>query len=42
MLDRKNFYHSEEDCTYVYDQNFYGGGGGQGWWIGRGVAVKDA
>ena len=29
----------------MYDQNFRrggGGGGGKGWWMGRGVAVKDA
>ena len=26
----------------IYDQNFYLGGGGQGWWMGREVAVKDA
>ena len=25
----------------MYDQSIYGGGGGQVWWMGRGVAVKD-
>ena len=28
-----------DTCIMVCDQNFYGG---KGWWIGRGVAVKDA
>ena len=37
----KNFVNSRffDVHRQVYDQNFYGG---KGWWMGRGVPVKDA